>query len=1397
MHVMSDSELGSDHWPISVCIKHPTRTSHSLPPNISHLAPPTPAPPLSRDEMEGKYDDDDDKHTPHTTQPPHAHVHAHSDHDVDTGAPLTELYVRTSNVPCGGYGLFANRRYKEGERITRYTGEVIDETEKRRRYPSNEGEYVMHVKHDMYIDAIDPHISSIARYINSSGGGYNNAQIRPHHTHNTHHINIVATRDIAPGEEIYMPYGSAYRMTRASPPSAQPPLQPQSHWAEHMTAPHQQRQDGRKRWRINDNVDWKMFQQHIDTPTQTWMQQYKHWMPPTQQPDQQHARRHNHTDMRGTLHVYTYTDGASKGNPGIGSCGGAIYLARDMPTPLLYSSDTHAAMNKCIYEFGTYLGTTTNNEAEYKGLIQALEVAIQMGATHVTSYVDSQLVCKQVEGKYQVKHKNIIPLHSQCMTLISQLHKHTIRHVLRAYNSIADGNCNAALAPPARDMRQGTFATNIPDMSNSTDHGLSDEQQRDLKAEYEQAQKQEQEQQQDAYDAGTRRPARITQTDIDTCWKQLHDTITDTAQACMGTVTVTSHSKYWWALAPNIHALHSAYRRKRRVMYRMKHNTQATAQQRKTARREYLDAREAFTDTVTCAKWKEWNEIAAACDVTTSQHKHKVAFNKFKRTKTSTRVAAASFPDAQGVPPRTHTQALNNMAAFISNISSIATEARHDATHDRMVKDYIRNHIPDTCLTPHAPSFTLSDVEKACTTFRLNTALGSDNISPYFLRYGGAKLLRAVYMLFSICSWYGMIPTSFRHGHVMTLYKGDGDATDPNNYRPITITSVMARVYERVHKQELLDAMIMVGIPSPDQFGFTKQRSTYDAIYRLLSHVVETNTTPSTRAKPKLEQYVPAVFIDISKAYDKVWIDGLLYKLHHDLGIKGNLFYMIRAMLKSRTIQVVCDGKISLVYVLEAGVLQGSVLAPLLFLIYIHGLTTSLNIKNICMSLFADDIALLPLLSGRSGVSLLSTGLNRMSRYAQLWKITFSSKKTNAVYFKPGHKCVQGYAPPHVPGILQLTGFNVTSSRMYTYLGVILDDTLSMIPHAIDLIKRIRTTATTISRIVRSGAIGPSIPVIQRLVSSILIPQMIYGFAFLPSRLFKDEQISTAGVGLTQHNTKRVNIHSQLKRAMLRPLMRAMGLPYNTHHDSLFVEARLLSITSLRSLACASLAHRWLSNNLDTVNDAGRMFRAHAYDTTLHPSHPFTHISQGIAAIPAFSQFTSRPLHLISIERHKLRPAVWAHQYTQWHTEGGHPLHQQYTQHDIPIQRNMPTYMHMDRHHTAPRRARLRLARARLRFDQKRMKFKDVTDTTCRQCHHGDETVKHVLEDCTAPLARAARDSARRQMEKLCDKHGEQMLFAWNLLQPCIKNVKNKKALVKAHAYTGRLINKLRKIWDF
>jgi len=126
--------------------------------------------------------------------------------------------------------------------------------------------------------------------------------------------------------------------------------------------------------------------------------------------------------------VTAYVDGASRGNPG--PAGYGVYMTTD-------AGD--------IIEICGYLGVATNNVAEYTGLLEALTLARDEGATEVEIISDSLLLVNQMLGKFRVKHANLIPLHARAVKLAHEFRRFSIRHTLRAGNKEADRLANLAV----------------------------------------------------------------------------------------------------------------------------------------------------------------------------------------------------------------------------------------------------------------------------------------------------------------------------------------------------------------------------------------------------------------------------------------------------------------------------------------------------------------------------------------------------------------------------------------------------------------------------------------------------------------------------------------------------------------------------------------------------------------------------------------------------------------------------------------------------------------------------------------------------------------------------------------------------------------------------------------
>lgn len=1068
---------------------------------------------------------------------------------VAAAVPVPPLPYAIRASPGRGLGLFASTHLKKGSLVVQYTGEIINEIEKQRRYPDQgtRGKYLVGCKQDVYVDADDPAKSSAGRYINTANKREkNNTRFCISFRDGQPIINVRATTRITPGTEFLVPYGRGYFFEDEEDESSNI----------------RNNNDNNTHAQVN-----AMNGESAHTDDDAFIDQLLHGLDekelvpnpgiavpvpaPSMHPDHvlvPPPPRPLNFSFYGKLH----TDGASRGNPGIASCGGVLSYDHDtafpnksgMPRPLRF-------LHKLV-EFGVYLGITTNNHAEYQGLLRGLSHSRKFGVTHLKVYLDSDLIVKQMNGIYRVRDRYLYDMYKECRELCAGFQSCSFTHVPRAENKDADKLCNDMLQKVERQGNTNgqyheidhdtipTVAFTAP--ANAMDVHVEKERKEEEEKDGDEEDVDLDDEGVDAIDPpGTTERVRwnvsnashpadwsayeaqvkqelipwmkkytvcaeqhtphITREQLNVCWNELLGVMVRSADKRVGIARVRDGSKQWWSYAPNIHALHRAYRSARHlVRQNRKRGSTVPLDVRVRDKAAYSKAKGEFNKVVRKARRECWNSLVASVDGVTADRKHKLMWSKSKRLMKTGKHAKGSFCDEHGMPPETETQSLDNMAVHLANVSSLAPSSAPDALQqEHQVQEYIESDVcvPLSSDRSKGPPFTLDQVKDACSGMRMNTSLGSDNVSPYFLKHGGDGLHRAINVLFKICYRHGMMPDSWKHGHVVTIYKGEGDVNDANSYRPITITSVVARAYERVNAPELIECMMRNGIPSLDQFGFTKQRSTHDALYRLLSRIHEVIDGGTGDNK-----FCPAVFIDISKAYDKVWIEGLLYKLHHNMGITGNLFYMLRDLLTDRTIQVVADGKMSIKLVLRAGVPQGSILAPFLFLIYIHDIISrdadvDPELTAVIASLFADDIAVMAPVAGLPGVSVLQRCLDVISKYALRWKMSFSAKKTNVVFFRPRTKFVN--PTPNV-GQFILGGFTVQPAAQYKYLGVVLDEFLSFRPHVQALYASVMRTVYMITRLVRRDHY-PSIPVIRTLVKNVLVPKLTYSFPFLPDAI--------------------------------------------------------------------------------------------------------------------------------------------------------------------------------------------------------------------------------------------------------------------------------------------------------
>ena len=221
------------------------------------------------------------------------------------------------------------------------------------------------------------------------------------------------------------------------------------------------------------------------------------------------------------------------------------------------------------------------------------------------------------------------------------------------------------------------------------------------------------------------------------------------------------------------------------------------------------------------------------------------------------------------------------------------------------------------------------------------------------------------------------------------------------------------------------------------------------------------------------------VFLDISKAFDKVWHAGLLFKLRQ-LGISAKIVSWIESYLSNRFQRVVIHGQTSSWLPIEAGVPQGSILGPLLFLVYINDLVDDISCD---VRLFADDTCLLEIVQNPTeSAQHLNSNLLHIQNWGKMWRVTFNALKSLSVVFTAKIK------KPHHPPV-HLDQLVIPETTSHTHLGIALSSNLSWNSH----ISRIVNKASQRIALLRRFKFKLSRKTLIRLYFSIVRPILEYG----------------------------------------------------------------------------------------------------------------------------------------------------------------------------------------------------------------------------------------------------------------------------------------------------------------
>ena len=267
------------------------------------------------------------------------------------------------------------------------------------------------------------------------------------------------------------------------------------------------------------------------------------------------------------------------------------------------------------------------------------------------------------------------------------------------------------------------------------------------------------------------------------------------------------------------------------------------------------------------------------------------------------------------------------------------------------------------------------------TLLKLNSksSPGADEITPFILKSCALFLFEPLTKLFNLSLQSSVVPQEWKRGMIVPIYKG-GNRSSISNYRPVTLLSVISKVLERLVANELVKHLEVNGLLATSQHGFRKHHS-------CLTNLLLTLDDWTAASDRGISTH--ACYLDMSKAFDRVNHNILLQKLKQH-GVTGQLLSWLQNYLTDRVAQVRVDGALSSPFLATSGVPQGSVLGPILFLIYVNDIPNLIHSK---IALFADDIKIWTNVRTASKCTVLQQDLDVLYEWSLQNKIPFNLQK--------------------------------------------------------------------------------------------------------------------------------------------------------------------------------------------------------------------------------------------------------------------------------------------------------------------------------------------------------------------------------------------------------------------
>ena len=322
---------------------------------------------------------------------------------------------------------------------------------------------------------------------------------------------------------------------------------------------------------------------------------------------------------------------------------------------------------------------------------------------------------------------------------------------------------------------------------------------------------------------------------------------------------------------------------------------------------------------------------------------------------------------------------------------------------------------------------SIYECRKQIKSLNINKPLGPSNIPAWALKDASDVLAEPLTFLINAFLEEGLFPNHLKQAYVIPIFK-KGDCEESCNYRPISITPALSKIFEKIIKDQMIAFLNRNNVLSPSQFGFQAGFSSTDALHF---------ATENIRKKIDQNEHVTAAFLDLSKAFDSISHSILLEKLR-ELNFNKVAISLIQSYLTGRNQKVMLNNCKSDWIEIHQGVPQGTILGPLLFNIYVNRMKEFITEKCELIQ-YADDTMIFSANTNeKEALKNLEENIKKIKNFFEIHRLTINADKTEFITFcKMSKNNIVRDMESHVDGK------TIPPSNHVKYLGVFLDKNLA------------------------------------------------------------------------------------------------------------------------------------------------------------------------------------------------------------------------------------------------------------------------------------------------------------------------------------------------------------------